>query len=198
MLKKEKYHHGDLKAELLKNGLHLLNKEGYEGFSLRKVAALCNVSHSAPYKHFSSKDELIATITADVSESFISTLAEVMKNPSTDPKSQIIEVGLQYIKFLIEHPDYFKFIFLTNHHNPILMTEDTFITRDGHPFQMIQKCMADFLSSVGMEKKNWVAETLSVWGLVHGLVVLHIHNTIAYTGDYMELAEKLLRERLAE
>ncbi len=46
------YHHGDLKESLIIEGLKLFNEEGADKFSLRKVAALCNVSHSAPYKHF--------------------------------------------------------------------------------------------------------------------------------------------------
>ena len=59
---RESYHHGDLKQELIHNGLLLLNKEGIEGFSLRKVASMCEVSHTAPYKHFKDKDGLINEI----------------------------------------------------------------------------------------------------------------------------------------
>ena len=29
------YHHGDLKKEMILKGIQLLNKDGYEGFSLR-------------------------------------------------------------------------------------------------------------------------------------------------------------------
>ena len=56
---KDKYHHGTLKEDLINKGLELLNKEGFEGFSLRKVASMCGVSHTAPYKHFKDKYELI-------------------------------------------------------------------------------------------------------------------------------------------
>ena len=56
------YHHGDLKAQLIEQGLKLLDTEGYNSFTLRKVARLCGVSQTAPYRHFHSKDELIGAI----------------------------------------------------------------------------------------------------------------------------------------
>jgi AcrR family transcriptional regulator len=38
-------------------GIELINEKGADGFSLRKVAERCGVSHSAPYKHFKNKDD---------------------------------------------------------------------------------------------------------------------------------------------
>lgn len=49
------YHHGDLKESLIRTGLKLFNEKGIENFSIRKLAALYNVSHSAYYKHFKNK-----------------------------------------------------------------------------------------------------------------------------------------------
>ncbi|HYE82051.1 MAG TPA: TetR/AcrR family transcriptional regulator [Clostridia bacterium] len=194
---KEKYHHGDLKRELLKKGLQLLNKDGYENFSLRKVAIMCGVSHAAPYKHFRSKEELIAAIIADVSKSFISVIADVMHKFTDDPKARTIEMGKQYVKFMVENPDYFKFIFLTDHHNPILINNDVFIMREGHPFDMAKKCAADYYSSINLNEKDQTLETLSLWGMIHGFAVLLVHNTISYSGDYLELLERMLDAQLS-
>jgi len=196
-LTKEKYHHGDLKTELLKKGLYLLNKEGHEGFSLRKVAALCNVSHAAPYKHFSSKEALIEAITADVTKNFTYMLEGVMQEFSDDPKARVLEMGKQYVKFMVENPDYFKFIFLTDHHHPILITEDTFILGQGHPFNIARKCAMEYLASIGMDEKHWAREILSLWSLIHGFAVLIVHNTIAYPGDYLELISRMIEEKLS-
>ncbi|HYF84243.1 MAG TPA: TetR/AcrR family transcriptional regulator [Clostridia bacterium] len=193
---KEKYHHGDLKKELLKKGLQLLNKDGYEDFSLRKVAVMCGVSHAAPYKHFKSKEELISAIASDVSKSFTSVLEGVMQSFSDDPKARTIEMGKQYVKFMVENPDYFKFIFLTDHHNPILIKDDVFVIREGHPFEMARKCAADYYASINLDEKDWAVETLALWGLIHGFAVLMVHNTISYSGDYLTLIERMLKEKL--
>lgn len=194
---KEKYHHGDLKKELLKKGLQLLNKDGYENFSLRKVAVMCGVSHAAPYKHFKSKEELIAAIIEDVSKSFTTVLEDVLLKFSGDPKARAIEMGKQYVKFMVENPDYFKFIFLTDHHNPIMIYDDKFVIREGHPFELARKCAGDYYSSINLDEKEQTEETLSLWGMIHGFAALLVHNTISYSGDYMDLIERMLDTQLS-
>lgn len=49
-MEEKNYHHGDLKKQMILKGLELLNEKGIDGFSLRKIASMCNVSHTAPYK----------------------------------------------------------------------------------------------------------------------------------------------------
>lgn len=54
----DKYHHGDLKETLIKNGVKLLNEGESKNFSMRKLSTMCDVSHAAPYKYFKSREEL--------------------------------------------------------------------------------------------------------------------------------------------
>ena len=62
MSKAKPYHHPDLRRALLDAALDLLREEGVKGFSMRKLAALAGVSHSAAYRHFASKDEILAEL----------------------------------------------------------------------------------------------------------------------------------------
>ena len=66
----DKYHHGNLKPALIDAGIRIINKEGEQGLSLRKVAAACGVSHSAPYAHYKDKDELLSAIKSSVTAQF--------------------------------------------------------------------------------------------------------------------------------
>lgn len=59
MEKTDKYHHGNLKKELIEEGIKLMNEVGESGLSLRKIAIRCGVSNAAPYAHFKSKEELL-------------------------------------------------------------------------------------------------------------------------------------------
>ncbi|HNO26668.1 MAG TPA: helix-turn-helix domain-containing protein, partial [Leptospiraceae bacterium] len=49
---KKNYHHGGLKKALIEAGLRILKTEGFRNLSLRKVAAMAEVSVAAPYRHF--------------------------------------------------------------------------------------------------------------------------------------------------
>ena len=56
---KQTYHHKDLRNALIEKGIEIVNIEGMQAFSLRKVATACGVSHAAPYSHFQNKEELL-------------------------------------------------------------------------------------------------------------------------------------------
>jgi AcrR family transcriptional regulator len=108
------YHHGDLKSQLIREGLKLLDKEGYEGFALRKVAKSCGVSQTAPYRHFRNKDELIAAITLQAMEAFDRRLRQALGQHPDDPASGLREMGMAYINFFIENPEYLRLLFLSD------------------------------------------------------------------------------------
>jgi AcrR family transcriptional regulator len=56
------YHHGDLKTSLVDAGIALLEEGGLPTVSLRGVARALEVSHAAPYRHFSSKAALLGSM----------------------------------------------------------------------------------------------------------------------------------------
>lgn len=107
---KDNYHHGNLKEALINAGIKLINEEGEANLSLRKVASLCDVSHSAPYAHFKDKEELISAIKVSVTSKFMEELNEAI-NKSNSAEESIINMGKRYVMFFINNPDYFKFLF---------------------------------------------------------------------------------------
>ena len=46
---KKKYHHGNLRKELIEKGIEMINEVGEEKLSWRKLAKICGVSNAAPY-----------------------------------------------------------------------------------------------------------------------------------------------------
>lgn len=53
------YHHGDLRAELLRRAEATLRRAGVDGLSLRQLARDTGVSHAAPSRHFRDKQALL-------------------------------------------------------------------------------------------------------------------------------------------
>ena len=64
------YHHEDLKTELLEAGIKLVSEEGFQSFSLRKLALECKVSHQAPYSHFENKEKFLEEMQKYITERF--------------------------------------------------------------------------------------------------------------------------------
>jgi AcrR family transcriptional regulator len=64
-VKKETYHHGDLRSALVALALERVRKGGAESFSLREAARDAGVTSGAAYKHFADKDELLSAVAAE-------------------------------------------------------------------------------------------------------------------------------------
>ncbi|MFT3975751.1 MAG: helix-turn-helix domain-containing protein, partial [Sphingomonas bacterium] len=52
------YHHGDLRAALVAEGLLLIEEQGADDLSLRELARRVGVSATAVYRHFPDKAAL--------------------------------------------------------------------------------------------------------------------------------------------
>jgi AcrR family transcriptional regulator len=59
------YHHGDLAPALRAAARAILEEEGLAALSLRSVARRAGVSHAAPYRHYPSREALLADVAAD-------------------------------------------------------------------------------------------------------------------------------------
>ena len=190
------YHHGDLRESLIKMGLKLFNEEGAEKFSIRKVAALCNVSHAAPYKHFKSKEELINAISEYVFSNFQSSLNEIAEKYKDNPHERIIELGKKYVWFMVENPDYLKFAFLRNSESKIVIEENKLRSVEYGSFNIFKNCALDLLKSINVKEEEYAQDIIAMWSMVHGLATMLSYKTFVYKGDYLELVENILIKNL--
>ena len=56
----QKYHHGNLRDDILKAAYSFVKVNGYAAMSLRGIADQCNVSATAIYRHYETKEHLLA------------------------------------------------------------------------------------------------------------------------------------------
>lgn len=196
-MNKDKYHHGFLRDDLIEKGLQLINSVGLEAFSLRKVADMCGVSQTAPYRHFKNREELIYAITMSVSEKFTSAIEAELKVYEGDYKRQIVEVGRLYVKFMVENPEHFKFIFLTNHHSPIILRNGKFIQEDRWMVNVFRRVFAGLGENTEDAEKGWGTDAMAAWCLIHGFTTMLVNNTVACEGDYLDVVGDMLTQKLS-
>ncbi|MFC4112648.1 TetR/AcrR family transcriptional regulator [Nonomuraea zeae] len=60
--KRDRYHHGDLRAALIDTATELISEQGVQGFSLAEASRRLGVAVSAPYRHFADRDELLLAV----------------------------------------------------------------------------------------------------------------------------------------
>src|SRR5262245_44052555 len=98
--KPAKYHHGNLKPVLLKAAFKLIEKNGVEGFTLREVARKAGVSHNAPYRHFPSKESLIAELATESFRQLHDSLKESVE--AAPPTGRLRDAAIAYLRFAMK------------------------------------------------------------------------------------------------
>lgn len=96
-----KYHHGDLRAELVRVSLDLIAEQGLEGFSVAQVAKRAKVSPGAPYRHFPTRESLLAEVACHVACQLADRVAEAIATHD-EPADALAGAAGAYTRYLIE------------------------------------------------------------------------------------------------
>ena len=100
----------------------IIGETGIEELSLRDVARRLGVSHQAPYKHFPSRDHLLAEI---VSRAFAAFAQHLDARPrSQNPHEDLAAMGRAYLDYAREHP----------FHYPLMPGEMIYLPEKLEPF----------------------------------------------------------------
>lgn len=102
------YHHGNLRRELLDAALRVFDERGSLDFTLRELARAAGVTHSAPYRHFESKGELVAALSDEVFDRLAAREREALAACSSDPRARVKALGEAYVRFAIAEPVAFR------------------------------------------------------------------------------------------
>jgi AcrR family transcriptional regulator len=106
---RKQYHHGNLRAALIKAGLRAIAEEGPEGFSLRGVATRAGVTAPAVYRHFQDKGELLAAIAAECNERLDAVVAaSLARAEDAGALARFRRVGVAYVQFAVANPEHFR------------------------------------------------------------------------------------------
>ena len=109
MPKPERYHHGDLHDTLLQEANALLNEQGVEGLSLRKLAERAGVSRTAPYHHFRDKNALLCALAPQAFAELDSIIERQLESAGDHPDIQ--DFVIEYLEFATENPEQYELMF---------------------------------------------------------------------------------------
>jgi AcrR family transcriptional regulator len=108
---KRRYHHGDLERALIATALELIQTEGLEALTLRRVGAVAGVSRSALYRHFDDKAALMARIAFDGFRLLHETLMRVRANAAPDAGDTLEVLAAAHVHFARANPSHYATMF---------------------------------------------------------------------------------------
>lgn len=177
---KKNYHHGDLKKALIEAGLRILRTEGFRHLSLRKAAAMADVSAAAPYRHFRNNEELLAEIAAEGFRILKKDLQKSMELFPGKSLKQFQECGIAYVQFAADNEELFRIMYGNTVGNysdfPVLKkaADETIL--------IMQSVIEDCQKKKLIRKADPEELAMSAWVLVHGLAALIVERKFQFSG----------------
>jgi AcrR family transcriptional regulator len=102
---------------LLSATIELLDGGGVERVTLREVGRRAGVSHNAPYKHFASKEDLLAEVATGELE-WLTALIDETRRTTDSPVQAVREVMRAYTTRSLQHPARFALVYIERHSEP--------------------------------------------------------------------------------
>jgi AcrR family transcriptional regulator len=105
-----RYHHGDLRTALIDTAVQLIGERGVRGFSLAEASRRIGVAASAPYAHFTDREDLLAAVTVRAFDLFRAALVPEMEKFS-DPADRLAAMARAYVRFAAHNPALFQVLY---------------------------------------------------------------------------------------
>lgn len=166
------YHHGNLRAALVEAAIELIEEKGPAALSLREVARVVGVSHTAPYRHFPNKQALLEAVAIEGFQALGDALDSVIEANPEDPRQQMIEAGAAYVVEAVNSPQRAQLMFggTFSHESQKAELKDAADASFSRCVQIIQRGQQQGVFHQGSTRRL----VMTFWSASHGLAMLLI------------------------
>ena len=154
-----------LADRLVDVGLRLLEEQGLQGVTLRRIAALAGVSHAAPAHHFDGISGLLTAMAAQAHRLFSAHIDQA--EGKDDPFAALAAVCSGYLEFARRHAGLFQLMFVEE---AVKRDDPAFQVASDRSYQILRNACLPF-STAGEPEPEL---ELAVWSLVHGYALLRL------------------------
>ena len=190
---KKSYHHGNLREELIEKGIEVINEEGEEKLSLRKVAKMCGVSNAAPYTYFKKKSDLLYAM-SDYIWGILAAELDRTRKKYENQENLLVKLGKTYVMFFCENHRYYHFMISRKNMKIDLFSKFSEIENNNEKAFSILKIEAmKILEKMGVPNQAMQDKIIAMWALVQGLVTIMIMNDITYSEIWEEKIEEIIK-----
>jgi AcrR family transcriptional regulator len=106
-----RYHHGDLRAAMIRAAEQLITELGPEAVSVREVARRAGVSSGAPFHHFPTRQALMTAVAEEATHQLRQRVeAAVAGIPETKPARRMRAIARAWLRWVVDNPAQFKVV----------------------------------------------------------------------------------------
>ena len=168
----------DIKEACVRAAHEVIAEQGIEQLSLRDVARRLGISHQAPYKHYPSRDHLLAEVIGRSFERFARYLDE--RPALDDPQADLASLGLRYLDYAGSHPLEYRLMFGTPWPEPAVHPG---LVKDAvHAFDVLRGVLRRVHGAGAAQRVAVDLDAMFIWSNMHGLASIAQSNVMAHLG----------------
>jgi AcrR family transcriptional regulator len=174
----------NVRAELLRAAVAILNEEGPDALQTRKIASAAETSTMAVYTHFGGMPALIAAVAEEGLRQFD---AAMTMTPTSDPVADLVATGIAYRGYAIERPHMYRLMFGSTSAHGINAPANNVLTLTlaeindhypsfAHVVRGVHRSMLAGRITAGSPSEDAavVAVAAQFWAAIHGFVMLEL------------------------
>ncbi|TJW77830.1 MAG: TetR/AcrR family transcriptional regulator, partial [Mesorhizobium sp.] len=160
----------ELRSELVDAAHKLVQEEGYEGLTIRKLAKRVGYAPMSVYSYFADKQDILFALAEDA----FKTLAKrIEEHPADDPIEALQVVMTEYAAFGLGNPNEYRTIFMTEKVKP--PEGKTFAEmQEGNPLMKVLINRVEACVAAGKLNGDPHAIATMLWAVGHGTISLLI------------------------
>ncbi len=172
----------ELKQLILDASVKLFAAEGYEGFSMRKIADMIEYSPTTVYLHYKDKNEILFELHElgfQKMQSYNMDLFDI-----ANPLLRLHKLGENYIRFGLDYPEFYNLMFILPAPMETLKTKLDCNWKCGDDaLQVLKGIISECMERKLIQPGDVNVMAMAIWGMVHGLVSLAIRDRFAKLVD---------------
>jgi AcrR family transcriptional regulator len=186
--KRRERYRSELRAETLSAARKLIQEEGYQGLTIRKLAQQMECSPMALYSYFADKQALL---TALALEGFEKVAKGFGSTAHRDPLTALRKILLDYIAYAEENPNEYRVLFLSVETLGELEQTRQDLQERNPAFGALFKCVERCIKAGVLQGEPFAVSTV-LWTCAHGAASLLITAQKFPFGSHRLYAEEVV------
>lgn len=191
----DRYHHGDLRAALLDTAAAMIAENGVENLTIRGLAQRIGVSHTASYRHFATKNALLAAVAEDGFNRLVARLRAIREAQPADPLLALSRMFTAYVEFAVENPTHYRLMYGEEVFNRQEYPELTAVSRQ--VFSEVYLVVTQGQQAHLIKPTPPIRIACTCWAMAHGVSLLILNGILPLT-ESVEVTAQSVFVTLAE
>ncbi|MCW3113786.1 MAG: TetR family transcriptional regulator [Segetibacter sp.] len=160
----------EVRSSILKAAWQLVEKEGWQALSMRKIAEAIEYSAPVIYDHFQNKEAILLEFTKEGFR-ILNDRLDKAKSQFTDPPRQMEAMAYAYWHFAFENQEYYQLMYGLGMPSCEMVQEISELTTFT---ELIMSCLKDMIKISNNQQADPYLKFRTFWSMIHGLISINM------------------------